>query len=382
MKICLDARVVIDEQTGLGNYTYNLLKHLLAIDKKNIYLVLLNKFLRKDHPILELKHANLHQIFLDIPGVTWQQQFLVPIHLIKNRPDIYHYPNFDLPVFQPFNSVFTVHDLTYLKHRSLYVNGRTIKNYYTSIIMILGAKKAAKIIAVSESTKQDLIDLLKIPPQKIETIHEGIDGSFLNGHAARSLAASPNRATHAIGADKYFLFIGERRPHKNLVRLIEAFFLFKKKCQNRYKLVIGGKRYASYDAPERKVQELGLMGEVIFMGYVDESDLSSIYRQAEAFIFPSIYEGFGLPILEAMACEVPVITANLSSMPEIADHSAILVNPYDTNEIAEAMLSIVKNPKLKGILIERGKRKVKEFSWAMAAERTLRVYEDVAAKSK
>lgn len=377
MRICFDARVIIDKLTGLGNYTYNLVKHLLMLDSENEYIVLINRSLTDQHPIKHLEQKNLKKRFVQIPEVTPQQQVMVPFELWKQKPDVYHYPNFDLPVFQPYNSIFTVHDLTYLKHRDLYMNGRWIKNFYTKAIMSLAAKKSKKIISVSSSTKNDLLEILKVPEHKVDVIHEGLDESYFNGNLSNNKSNFFNKNFGLNDGDEYFLFIGERRPHKNLVRLIEAFSIFKQKTPNKIKLVIGGKKYASYDEPERKAHELNFTNEVIFLGYIPEDDLQLLYKNARCFIFISIYEGFGIPILEAMACGIPIITSNISSMPEVAGEAALTVNPYNVAEIAEAIHRITYDSNMSQRLVDTGLKRVKNFSWNNTAEKTLRLYEGI-----
>jgi glycosyltransferase involved in cell wall biosynthesis len=377
MKICFDARVIINKNTGLGSYTYNIISNLLKVDDSNEYHVLVNKTLSSDHPVFSLNHKNLIKHIVNIPEVTPEQQFLVPIKLFAIKPDVYHYPGFDLPIFQPYRSVFTVHDLTYIRHRTLYLNNRWLKNQYTRHIMKWGVKKASKVIAVSKSTKQDLVNLLQAPESKIEVIYEAIDESLLDGSALNRNPQNRDYSPFLTNEDKYFLFLGERRPHKNIVRIIEAFAIFKQKIGSGYKLIIGGKAYASYSEPEKKVKELRLAESVIFLGYIEESELPPLYRNAICFLFPSIYEGFGIPILEAMACEVPVITSNLSSMPEIAGNAALTVDPYNVNEITDAMIKITSDSILRQQLIQNGLKRVRDFSWKRAAEETLKVYEEI-----
>jgi len=377
MKICFDARVIIDEETGLGNYTYNILKNLLEIDAENEYTALINKSLREDHPVKELQYKNLKKNYVEIRQVSPQQQLLVIAPLLKEQPDVYHYPNFDLPIFQPYYSVFTVHDLTYLRHQSLYMNGRWLKNWYTKHIMKLGAKKAKRIITVSQSTKQDLIEILNVPHQKIEVIYEAIDDSFLNGKVSEKDPTFQNLPFEIKACEKYFLFLGERRPHKNIIRIIEAFARFKKGKHNNFKLVIAGKSYSNYQEPEKMIKDLGLSNSVLLLGYVDESEKKALFKNTECFLFPSIYEGFGIPILEAMACGTPVITSNISSMPEIAGDAALIVNPYDIYEISTAIEIISQDTNLRNRLIKAGLDRIKDFSWKKAAEHTLKVYENI-----
>jgi glycosyltransferase involved in cell wall biosynthesis len=314
---------------------------------------------------------------VNIPEVTPQQQFLLPLALRQHQPDLYHYPNFDLPVLQPFRSVFTVHDLTYVRVRTLYLNGRRLKNFYTKMIMQLGARKATKIIAVSESTKRDLIDILHVSKEKIEVIPEAVDEVYLNGNLsddANSFSFQPAGLPLAV---PFFLFVGERRPHKNLVRLIEAFDLFKKKYASDCKLVIAGKPYSSFREPEQKAQALNRAADVLFLGYVDDHTLRWLYQHALALVCVSIYEGFGLPLLEAMACGTPVVTSSISAMPEVADGAALTINPYNVVEISDALYQLMRDVGLRQTLRQQGKHRVKQFSWKHSAERTLNLYESI-----
>jgi len=376
MRICYDARTIVDLQTGLGNYTFHILKYLLKIDTENNYTVLINHSLRKDHPVLKLGQKNLYKKFVRIPEVSFQQQYLIPLKLLQERPDIYHYPNFDLPVLQPFNSVFTVHDLTYMKHKHLYYKGRWLKNYYTERIMRAGVKKAKKIIACSQNTKRDLVEMFKVSANKVVVIYHALDEEFLNGANNYEENLSHLSIQKKVNGQQYFLFIGQLRPHKNIVRIIKSFAKFKEKIPNGFKLIIGGNSYLNYKEPEKTVAEFGLTKDVCFLGYVEENEIISLYRNAACFVFPSLYEGFGIPILESMAVETPVITSNISSMPEIAGEAAITVNPYSIDEIAAAMTAIVENKQLQQNLVEKGLKRVAEFSWQRAAEKTLKVYEE------
>ncbi|MBN2013007.1 glycosyltransferase family 4 protein [candidate division KSB1 bacterium] len=376
MKICIDCRVIINKNTGIGIYTYNLLKYLLKIDQDNEYHALFNGGLNSSHPFHLLDQENLIKHSANIREVSLAQQLLVPLALRQFKPDLYHYPNFDLPVFNFYNSVFTVHDLTYIRHKSLYIGNRWLKNAYTKFIMRLAALKARKIIAVSHSTKSDLVDILKIPFNKIIVVYEAMSNDVSDENHNDGINVLNNYKIPA-SLSEYFFFMGERRPHKNLVRLIEGFALFKNKNKTNHKLIIGGKPYSDYNEPEKKVVELGLDNDVFFIGYVSESDVKYFYANATCFVLPSIYEGFGIPVLEAMACGTPVITSNISSMPEIAGNCAITINPYNAEEIGNAMSKMISDIKLRNRLIASGKKRVKDFSWEKTAKDTLQVYKDI-----
>ena len=271
------------------------------------------------------------------------------------------------------NSVITIHDLKYIIAPSFFPEFSISKKLYMSLSIRSSVKRARKVIVVSESTKEDLMRLFGVPAPKISVVPLAVGKRF---------AVSLNKEEIKIKLKKkgihgkYFLFVGERRPHKNIVRLIEAFKIFKDRNSEKYQLVIVGKRYSNYTVPEQKIKELDLESNVIMVGYVPDEELPLYYQGAEMLVFPSIYEGFGIPILEAMACGIPVITSNISSMPEVAGNAAVLVNPYETNEIAAAMQRICSNRDLRKDLIAKGSKNVKRFSWEKTAEKTLSVYEE------
>jgi len=377
LSICLDGRAIINKNTGIGRYIYSLIEAILAVDTQNQYTLLVNSRLSSTHPVHQLDFSNLEIRIVNVAEVSVGQQFLLPIKLANSAFDIFHYPNFDLPVCVPFKSLMTIHDLTYVKHRDIYHTGRLLKNLYTRQIINLGIRRARKIIAVSKSTRDDLIELFNVHEEKIEVIYESIPGNMHLNFRPEPKCKLSTPYDGFENVEQYFLFVGERRPHKNLVRLIEAFALFKKNNPGNIKLVIGGKPYADYREPERKAEDLGVTKDVLFIGYVEDQDLAALYQNALTFVFVSIYEGFGIPILEAMACGTPVITGNISSMPEIAGDAALTIDPFNVQEISQAMLDVTRNATLRRQLIEKGLKRAAQFSWEKAAESTVRLYETI-----
>jgi glycosyltransferase involved in cell wall biosynthesis len=384
MRICIDARPIINKQTGLGRYTYNIINALKKIDPENDYLILVNAELDSNHPVFALKNDRVEYKKCYIPGVTIQQQYKLNQFLKDEKFDVYHYPHFDLPISisKRFKSVFTVHDLTYLLHRGVFQGAEYFKRWYTKKIMSRGIRHAEKIITVSDCTKNDLIGYFKMNGSivsKVETIYEACESNFM-----------PLKDDDRIENFKqkwnlnkpYFLFIGERRPHKNLVRQIEAFHQMQKQIDEELEFVIIGKSYNDYFEPEEKAKQLNLEGKIRFLGYVEDNELPLFYNCATGFMFASLYEGFGIPILEAMACGTPVITSNISSTQEIAGDAALLVNPYQVEEISQAMLKIAGDTNLKRSYIQKGFERKKEFSWEIAARQTLKVYEDIFRAKK
>ena len=225
------------------------------------------------------------------------------------------------------------------------------------------------MIAVSHSEKKNISRNLNIPPEKIKVVYHGADYKGCNLKRSWEFEKILQQK---YGISFPFIFhLSAYQPRKNIERIIKAFVIAKKKYKIKEKLVIGGKQPAHL---KRLTEELGIEDDVIFVGFIPEEDLSAFYSMAEAFVFPSLHEGFGMPILEAMACGCPVITSNVFSMPEIAKKAAILVNPHNTEEIAEAIYVIVANKKLKRKLTKWGAERAKKFTWERCAERHLDMY--------
>lgn len=374
MNITIDARLVLNTMTGIGTYLIHLIEALLTIDTKNSYRMLVSDKLEPNHSVNQWKQQNLITEKIGVKPVRPGQHLLVPLKLKGRNIDVYHYPHFDLPLLQAHPSVVTIHDLKYIIAPELFPEFGSFKKLYMSFCYRMSCRKAKKIVVVSESTKRDLMRLFQVSPQKISVIPLAANlqlSTVVNKSELHSRLRNLGMNT------KYFLVVGERRPHKNLVRIIEAFQIFKQHGFDDYKLVIIGKKYSSYSEPEKKIEQLNLTEDVILKGYVSDEELPLYYQGAEAFLFASLYEGFGIPILEAMSCGTPVITSNISSLPEVAADAALCINPVSSSAIAEAMERLVLNPELKINLISKGLKRAKMFGWKQAAEQTLAVYQEV-----
>lgn len=373
-KILIDARLILNDTTGIGNYLTNLIISLLEVDQKNEYTILINESLETNHCINRLERKNLIKQKTRISAVRPEQQFVIPLKLINKAINVYHYPHFDLPLMQMFSSIVTIHDLKYIIFPSFFPEFGKLKKNYMNFFYRMAGMKSKKLIAVSESTKNDLIRLFNISTEKIVVVPLAADSIF---------KADPHKENvqsklYKLGLiDPYFVVVGERRPHKNLKRIIKAFYIFKQRHSGNYKLIIVGKRYANYSQPEKMIEHLNLEDEVIFTGYVADELLPLYYQGATALIFASLYEGFGIPILEAMGCGTPVITSNVSSMPEVAGDAALYVNPQDPKAIAERMEQIIVQKEIRSDLIMKGLNRSKKFSWKKTAEQTLSIYEEV-----
>ncbi|MFC1932145.1 glycosyltransferase family 4 protein [Chloroflexota bacterium] len=290
--------------------------------------------------------------------------------LICSEPDMVHLPNQNFARFAIFRKnpyIVTVHDLVRFYRR---LDQETIMEKILLRLDIIGIKRASHIIAISQHTKNDLIKYMKIPEEKISVIYNGIDPSIFKPYDVRlRLLDKP-----------YVLYVGSERPRKNLNRLFEAFAMLEKEFPDLKLLKVGPVgRYDKYrQNSERKLTNLGITRDVTFVDYVSEPDLACYYCSAMLLAYPSLYEGFGLPPVEAMACGCPVVASNTSSLPEVIGEAGIMVDPYDTDSLAQAMRRVLTDEKLRNDMIKKGLEQSKKFTWERAAEHTQEVYNKAA----
>ncbi len=370
MRIGLDIRNLVFSRAGISKYTKNLIESLAEVDRQNEYTLFCNTKSRCDWS----KYGNIQEKVIRLPNLgrfteKFWEEILLPREL-KNI-DIFHSPRFMLPRRKPCKFIDTIHDLTFKKFPRLFTKDTFT---YVNNWVELAVKSADKIIAVSDNTKKDLIDLFNAPEEKIEVIYEGVEEIYRPLKLESSLRGIKDKYNLP---EKFILFVGTIEPRKNLKKLIEAFGEFKKSGPAEHKLVIAGGRGWQYEDIFKAVGKLGLSKEIIFPDYIPERDLPLIYNAADLFVYPSLYEGFGLPVLEAMACGVAVITSNVSSLPEVAGDAAVLVDPDDTRAIAEAMENVLQDNDLKRKMIENGLKRAAMFSWQEMAKKTLEVYSQV-----
>ena len=382
MKVLIDATGIVNETTGVGQYSLQLLAALSEIDNKNDYSIILQGTLKNSHSIFTITNkSNFHFIKLSIPSVGPKKQFYFYTFLkkYKHEYDLFHCLNSELPFLNTIKSIVTIHDLKYLKYPQFFIHFSKLKLHYLKYTIRKAVEKADKIIAVSQSTKNDIIHLFEINQDKITVIYEASNLELYSNYEYFNTDGLNNHILDKFLIKKpYFLYVGEKRPHKNLIGLLQAYALFKKNYDrwNTF-LVITGKKYSGYSEYLVEAEKLNIMDYLIFTEFIPDEYLKIIYSEAEALLLVSFYEGFGIPILEAMECRTPVITSNISSMPEVAGDAAFLVDPYNVQEIAEKMNSIMNSDVLKETLIKKGLKRVKGFSWGKTAIETLEVYNRV-----
>jgi glycosyltransferase involved in cell wall biosynthesis len=368
MLIGIDAsRAATQERTGTENYSLQLIRHLLALESGHRYRLYFNR-----PPTVELfpMRADLELRVMPFPRL-WTHLRL-SWEMARQPPDVLFVPAHVLPLVHPRSSVVTVHDLGYRHYPEAHP---LLDRLYLDLSTRYNARAARRVIAVSQATQDDLVQHYGIEPDKITVVYSGWDERMRPVEDEATIEGVKARY-HVRG--EYVLYVGTLQPRKNLGRLLEAFGLLRKRAQRGEApgLVIAGRKGWLYDQITQQVERLGLESEVVFPGYVPQDDLPALLSGARLFVFPSLYEGFGLPVLEAMACGTPVLCSNVSSLPEVAGDAALLVDPLDVKGMAKAMNRLLQDEGLRTELVERGYRQVRQFSWERCARETLAVLEE------
>jgi glycosyltransferase involved in cell wall biosynthesis len=371
MRIGIDATAIPANRAGAGNYIFSLVAGLASVDAENEYFV----FAKPDH-IAEwgIDQDNFH--FLPSAGryravrLAWEQCIL-PMLVRRHHIDVLHSPHYTMPIFGPCRKVVTFCDMIFL----LYPEVHTLsKRAFFRTMMPISARRAQAIIAISESTARDVVQLLRVPPDRVHAIPLAAAGNFLPIDDPTSVDSVCSR--YGLRTGEFVLFVGVMEPRKNIPVLLHAYRKLVDRGVSK-QLAIVGKRGWMCDDVLSTVQTLDLEKRVVFTGYVPSRDLPYLYNGACLFIYPSLYEGFGLPVLEAMACGTPVVTSNVSSMPEIVGDSALLVDPRNSEEIAQAMEKLLADDILSHAMRESALKRAAMYSWDRTARETLQVYLEV-----
>ena len=372
MNILIDAHLSENNVTGIGRYINELICSLELFIEDLVINVLIKSDLHSNHLLNQLEKVKKIPINLDGPSLS--QNIVIPKKLLDIRPGIYHHPHFDLPLGVNVPSVITVHDLKYIHHPEFFDSQNLLKSIYMKRMLGSSIRRSEKIIAVSEATKQDILSLYDVSEDKIVVIHHGVEECYFNNKKK----PSDDEVLRNFKINQpYILFVGERRPHKNIVALIQAYAHLKLSLRQSYQLVIVGKAYSNYNDPELKAKELDLKNSVIFTGAVTDEALKILYRNASLFVLPSLYEGFGFPVLEAMASCVPVIASNVTSLPEIVGKAGMLFNAEKSNELTEIIECLLNDESKRKKYIELGFERAKEFTWKKSAEKHVEIYQEL-----
>jgi glycosyltransferase involved in cell wall biosynthesis len=374
MRIAIDIRKI--NEFGIGTYIWNLVRNLAALDHSNQYLLIGSH--RNFHELGPLPQ-NFGQLYHSEENNLWHNHCAIPLALRRQNVDVVHIPHHEAPVFLPSRLVVTIHDCVHLRFPQ--EDSSKFQNYRTYRQTKRVVEGARHVVAVSKSTKEDLIDIYNLPDSKISVVYNALDERFAPTHTQKDRRQVLERYQLK---EPFILYSGKIRPHKNLHRLIEAFAVLKSELaeDERYrnlKLIIIGDELSRHQYLRLTVVRSGVQQDVRFFGFVPYHILHVFYQSAALFAFPSLYEGFGLPPLEAMANCTPVIASNTSSLPEVLDDAAVLINPENVFEIARGMKLILLDELMRKRLIQKGVEQVARFSWKVAAERVLKTYELVAA---
>ena len=377
MKVALDLRRITE--FGVGTYTRNIVRALARLDAANQYLLL-----GPPQKVTEIGPLppNFQTIPLFDDGTSAKGYLEFRATLRRLHCDLVHIPHlFWMPRTLPCPYVITVHDVLEHMYRAHDRSGlRRSLHFHLTRRVLSGA---GRVLAVSNFTKSEIEKLFGIPGSRIEVVYNAIDERFLRGHASdadRQILAERYLVTYP-----FLLYAGRISPHKNLVRIIEAFSALRTELEKEdkfpdLKLIIIGDELSKHPDLRRTVIRSGVQNDVRFMGFVPIEMLRIFYDAAKIFVFPSLYEGFGLPPLEAMAHGTPVVTSNTSSLPEVVGNAAVLVNPENVFEIMRALHRVLLDQSVREKIKQRSYEQAKKFSWEASARRVLEIYREVAAK--
>jgi glycosyltransferase involved in cell wall biosynthesis len=383
MKIAIDARRLRD--FGIGTYIRNLVTAIAAIDQENEYLLV---SLPEDEQLLRHLPGNFRPIPCSRLDTDKLDHISLPWLLRQLSADLCHIPLNRVPLLMPKPYVVTVHDMGRLLFDEAPDTIRSMRRFR----LRRGLLRADRIIAVSSATRRDIHNVVGVPEDDVRVVYNAPDPRFFeHGHMADARAAGPQareRESQRI-LERYqinypfLLYAGNIRPQKNIPRMVEAFAVVRSELQDAPQfrdlhLIIIGDTISKYPSVRRAVIQSRVEHCVRFLGFVPFDTLRAFYELATGFLFPSLYEGFGLPPLEAMAAGTPVLVSNVSSLPEVVGDAAIQVNPENVFDIARGIKELLLNEKLRGELVIRGRAQAASFSWKYAAEEVTRIYREVA----
>ncbi len=378
MRIGIDARLYGPQNGGLGRYLQALLSELENIDRRNEYIILLR---RDNFDLYQPATSNFKKIIADYRPYSLAEQFLLPRILKNAHCDLWHFPHWNAPLIAPRPFVVTVHDLIFLRCPNPHASTLPAWLYYIKLalhrfLLRRVLHRASKIIAVSEFTRQDILKLFKIAPAKITTIHQGL--TSLTPNCASASPRENAAPTSDLVSAGYFLYVGHAYPHKNLEILLKSYKLYKEQSHGSEFLVLAGPDDFFARRLRAWARQNDLDQSVIFKNSLSDSELSVYYSSAKAYVFPSLYEGFGLPPLEAMARGVPAVVSQATCLPEILGSAALYFDPYDISALTTALKQISTDSNLRSRLIVAGHERVKSYSWSRTATETLSIYQIAA----
>ena len=370
-RITIDYTPAVQQSAGIGRLTREVVRALLQLDTAHHFTLFC-----MGRAGLSARAALTPRASLAVTALSdrwfyrlWHRARLpLPVELFAGQGDLYHATDFVLPPVTPGKrTVLTVHDLTF--ERAPDAAPPQLLRFLKRVVPH-SVRRAHHLIADSQATARDLMALYDVRPERITVIYSGVDARF------RPVDAPSPASSFAPGGAPFVLTVGTLQPRKNHLTLVRAFAQVAPQLPDLHLVIAGGKGWM-YDQVIAEVARLNLVERVRFIGFVNDADLPALYRAARVFAFPSLYEGFGLPPLEAMACGVPVVASNASSLPEVVGDAGLLVNPLDVDGLAGALLRAVTDDVWRAQAIARGMARARQFTWRCAAEQLLAVYDAV-----
>ncbi|MHB1133604.1 MAG: glycosyltransferase family 4 protein [Chloroflexota bacterium] len=377
MRIAIDYTPAVHQGAGIGRYTRCLVQALAELDAENEYVLFYSYSGRKPewpfaaHPNFIEKGVSVSDRALSI---IWHRLGLpLPVNLVVGSVQVYHATDFALPPLRRSAGLVTVHDLSFILFPDHADSGLVS---YLERAVPQSVRRARLVLADSENTRNDLVCLLDAKPERVEVLYAGVEARFQP--VVDETVLESVRQRYGLNWP-FILSLGTIERRKNLARLVQAYGRLRARRPLLPKLLIVGRRGWLYEDVFAAVEELGLQNEIIFPGYIADEDLPALYSLAQLFVYPSLYEGFGLPPLEAMACGTPVVAANTSSLPEVLVDAAVLVPPTDVEALADGMGRALADEELRASLRERGLVRAGDFTWQRAARRLLDIYGQVVS---
>jgi glycosyltransferase involved in cell wall biosynthesis len=380
MRIGLDVTSALTQGGGIGRYTRELVRALVALNHGRFTFHLFTAGQTGPSPVPDPLPQNFHVQLNTAPlNERWLYRFWyrarlpIPVQWVTGQLDLFHSPDFVLP---PVNggipTLLTVHDLSFVHYPDVYP--AALVNYLNRVVP-WSVRRATHVLADSVATRQDLIHTWQVPAEKITVLYSGVDEQFQPVKDEGALTAV--RLRYDLSDAPYLLTVGTVQPRKNYQMLIRAFAPIAATWP--YNLYIAGGKGWLYEAMMAEVERQGLEGRVRFLGFVADDDLPALYSGATLFLFPSLYEGFGLPLLEAMRCGVPVITSNTSSLPEVVGETAVQLDPHQAPLWTQTIQALLADPQRRQALRAAGQKQAAQFTWQKAAHQLLQLYHSLVA---
>jgi glycosyltransferase involved in cell wall biosynthesis len=379
LHIGIDYTAAVLQRAGIGRYTRGIVGALAEQDTEHTFVLVVAgngaeaTALRGTNDEVGLG-ANFRVRRLPMSNRLWtivwhRWRLPLPVDLLVGSIDVFHSPDYVLPPVRRGRKVVTVHDLSFLRYPEGAEPGL---RQYLSAAVPRSAREADLVLADSENTRRDVVELLGISAERVEVVYPGVDQQFTVVQETEALEEV--KRTYGLSLP-FILTVGTLEPRKNLIALLEAYTVLQERRGFDHKLVVAGGKGWLYEGIFQRVKELSLTQDVVFLGFVSEEHLPALYSLADVLVFPSIYEGFGLPPLEAMACGTPVVTSDSSSLPEVVGDAGLMVAPDDHQALAEAIVRVIEDAHLRGDLVKRGLARAAEFSWQATGERLLSAYQ-------